>query len=123
MRNIRCSTFRTTKPVGDIPQPDYVNAALIGESEWHPECLLSLLHSIEMSLGRNRICEVRWGPRPIDLDLLMVGNMVVHSPSITLPHPEMTRRRFVLEPLAELAPSAVHPITGQTMSRLLEDVQ
>ncbi len=123
LHNIRCSSFRITEPVGDIPQPNYVNAVLMGESDWYPECILSLLHTIESTLGRNRAQEVRWGPRPIDLDLLMVGNIVLNSPSIQLPHPEMTQRQFVLEPLAELAPNAIHPTCGETMSKLLENTQ
>ncbi len=123
LHNIRCSSFRITQPVSDVPQPNYVNAVLIGESDWHPECILSLLHTIESALGRNRTQEVRWGPRPIDLDLLMVGNIVLDSPSIQLPHPEMAQRQFVLEPLAELAPNAIHPTSGETMSKLLENVQ
>ena len=123
LHNIRCSSFRTTQPVGDVAQPNYVNAALIGESHWHPECILSLLHTIEAQLGRNRAQEVRWGPRPIDMDLLMVGNIILNSPSIQLPHPEMTQRQFVLEPLAELAPNAIHPTSGKTIGKLLEDVQ
>ena len=122
-KNVRVSSFRVTKPVGDVAQSDYVNGVMAAESDWAPECLLALLHSVEASLGRNRAHEVHWGPRPIDLDLLMVGDRVIDSPSLTLPHPEMTHRRFVLEPLDELAPTAVHPLSGLCVHSLLEAAQ
>jgi 2-amino-4-hydroxy-6-hydroxymethyldihydropteridine diphosphokinase len=122
-RNVRVSNLRVTTPVGNIKQPNFVNAVVAAESDWSPECLLVLLHIIESSLGRDRTREVRWGPRSIDLDLLMVGDQVTDSPSLTLPHPEMTRRRFVLEPLVELAPEAIHPVNGLCVRALLESVQ
>lgn len=122
-QNVRVSKFRMTKPVGGIEQVDYVNGAVAAESDWAPECLLALLHIIESSLGRNREREVRWGPRSIDLDLLMVGDQIIDSPSLTLPHPEMIRRRFVLEPLVELAPETIHPVNGLCVRTLLESVQ
>ena len=122
-RHIRVSNLRVTAPVGNITQPDFVNAVVAAESDWSPECLLALLHIIEASLGRDRAREVRWGPRSIDLDLLMVGDQVIDSPSLTLPHPEMTRRPFVLEPLVELAPKTIHPVNGLCVRALLESVQ
>lgn len=106
--------------MGGVPQPEYLNAVVGARTTWTPHDLLALLQGIEARLGRERSREERWGPRPIDLDLLMVGDLVVESQTLTLPHPEMTRRRFVLEPLAELAPQAVHPTTGQTVLALLE---
>ena len=119
LRGIRVSMPRWTTPVGPVPQPDYLNAALIAETDWEPEPLLAFLHAVESSLGRHRDDEVRWGPRAIDLDLLLLGDLIRDTASLRLPHPEMTRRRFVLEPLADIAPGAIHPTSGKTVAELL----
>ena len=103
-----------------MEQDDFLNGAVAAESDWEPEELLQHLHALEAQLGLVRGTKVRWGPRPIDLDLLMVGDLVLDTPRLRLPHPELPKRRFVLEPLAELAPMAVHPATGQTMAQMLK---
>lgn len=104
-------------PVQD--QPRFLNGAVSARSHWSPQAILSLLHEIEGAQGRDRSTTTHWGPRPLDLDLLLVGDLVV-TEGMHLPHKELHRRRFVLEPLAELAPAAVHPVLRQTVQQLLE---
>lgn len=118
--NFRVSRLVWTEPVGPVSQARFLNGVVAATTEWEAECILALLHAIEGSLGRNRAKETRWGPRPIDLDLLMLGDVVLNTTSIHIPHPELGKRRFVLGPLAELAPQAVHPITLQSVSSMLE---
>jgi 2-amino-4-hydroxy-6-hydroxymethyldihydropteridine diphosphokinase len=96
-----------TDPVGGPEQPDYLNVVLRLETELAPHELLALAHHVEAELGRTR--EVRWGPRTIDVDLLLVGNAMLDDPSLTLPHPRMLERAFVLLPLLELDPDPVLP--------------
>jgi len=114
-QEIRVSKLRWTAPVGPAGQGEYLNGVVAAQSDWEPECLLALLHSIEAKLGRTRHGQ-RWGARRIDLDLLMVGDLIRRTASLTLPHPEMTERSFVMEPLAELAPDTRHPTDGRTMA-------
>lgn len=99
------SSIYTTKPVGGPEQPDYLNAVLIAESELPAADLLSLLHGIEKSLGRERI--EHWGPRTIDLDLIQYGSILSYAAELSLPHPRAHERRFVLEPWAEIEPDAL----------------
>lgn len=105
-----------TAPVGP-PQPRYLNAVLALETGLPPDALLRALRGIEADALRRR--EVRWGARTLDLDLLLHGDAVVATPSLVLPHPGLAARRFVLAPLAELAPSLVVPGTGATVAELL----
>jgi len=115
---IRASRVWDTAPLGP-PPPRYLNAVLELETTRTPESLLGLLRDVERAAGRTR--EVRWGPRTLDLDLLLVGDLVVHTPRLTLPHPELGRRRFVLAPLAELRQDMVVPGTDSAVGRLLEE--
>lgn len=110
------STLRETEPWGPVEQPPYLNGAVELETALGPRALLELLLDVERRLGRVRT--ERWGPRTIDLDLLLHGDGVVEEPGLTLPHPRLHERRFALEPLAELAPDAVVPGRG-TVSALL----
>ena len=103
------STLYSTKPVGGPPQPDYLNAVAIIDSELPAHDLLDLLHGIEKSMGRVRI--ERWGPRVIDLDLITYGDLQSDD-SLTLPHPRAHERRFVLEPWLEIDPDAYLPTHG-----------
>ncbi len=106
----QCSSFRCTDPVGGPEQPDFVNAVARFEVLSKPEAFLYQLLRTEASLGRKRICVD--GPRTLDLDLLMFGNHRLATSFLTLPHPRLTERRFVLEPLAELAPRLA--VNGKT---------
>ena len=107
-----------TAPVGPIAQPNFLNAAIVASSSRTPAEILSFLFGIEASLGRQRRTERRFGPRTLDLDLLMVGDCVMDTDYVVLPHPRLHERAFVLDPLCELAPTLHHPTLGLTMAEL-----
>jgi 2-amino-4-hydroxy-6-hydroxymethyldihydropteridine diphosphokinase len=113
------SSFYDTAPVGYTEQPNFLNAALLLETELEPLELMRALLAIERAMGRDRESSVAKGPRGIDLDLLLMGDGVCTSEELTLPHPAMAERRFVLEPLAEIAPQMVDPRSGRTVAELL----
>ena len=98
------SSFRETDPVGVVDQPRFVNAAAALETSLSPRELLERLLDVERSLGRDRAVEERWGPRTLDLDLLLYGGESIDEPGLEVPHPRLTERAFVLEPLLELDP-------------------
>jgi 2-amino-4-hydroxy-6-hydroxymethyldihydropteridine diphosphokinase len=116
---IAVSTYFQTKPVGGPEQPEYLNAVCILESDLPALELLSLLHGIEKSLGRERI--EHWGPRTIDLDLIQYGSSLSSADELTLPHPRAHERRFVLEPWAQIEPDAIL-LTHGRISDLLEQL-
>lgn len=115
------STFYDTEPVGYLEQPRFLNGALLLETDLEPLDLIRGLLAVEHGMGRERI--IAKGPRVIDLDLLLYGSVVMSTPELTLPHPEMHERRFVLEPLAEVAPEMVHPVLGRTVTEMLTSVK
>jgi 2-amino-4-hydroxy-6-hydroxymethyldihydropteridine diphosphokinase len=115
---VRASRVWDAAPVGP-PQPRYLNAVLELETTRTPRSLLGLLREVETAAGRTR--DVHWGARTLDLDLLLVGGLVVREPDLVVPHPAMEGRRFVLAPLAELHPELVVPGTGVSVGRLLEE--
>ena len=114
----RVSAVVETQPVGMTDQPRFLNAVAELETELPPDELLTRLLDVERGLGRVRV--ERWGPRSIDLDLLLYGDTQVRSESLSVPHPELHRRRFVLEGLAELCPDRSVPGLGRTVRELLE---
>ena len=110
---IRASSLYDTEPMGEIDQPDFLNAVAELDTGLAPRQLMWNLLLIEKRLGRVRTS--RWGPRIIDLDLLLAEDQVIDEPDLQLPHPELTRRSFVLVPLVELVPMLRHPLTGETL--------
>lgn len=112
-RVARVSSLYDTEPVGEVEQPNFLNAVAQLDTELTARQLLWNLQLVERRLGRVR--SQKWGPRTIDLDLLLFGPLVVDEPDLRVPHPELTRRAFVLVPLVELDPLLVHPVSGQTL--------
>ncbi len=106
-----------TEPVGP-PQGEYLNAAASLETTLPPRVLLEAFQAVERGLGRDRRREERWGPRTIDLDLLLDGESAFEEPGLTVPHPRLAERAFVLEPLAEIAPDARVPPAGRSVASL-----
>lgn len=103
-RVVARSAFHSTEPVGLLDQPRFLNAAVIVETGLSPHELLGTLLGIEAAFGRDRERTIRNGPRPLDLDLLVYDDLILTEPSLTLPHPRLHERAFVLVPLAEIAP-------------------
>jgi 2-amino-4-hydroxy-6-hydroxymethyldihydropteridine diphosphokinase len=114
------SSFRDTEPVGYTEQPRFLNAVARVETELAPRELLDLLLAVERELGRVREGSPRFGPRTIDLDLLLYGDEEIEEPGLTVPHPRLHERRFVLEPLVELDPDLVVPGRGAVSALLAE---
>ena len=112
------SSFYETQPVDLVDQPWFVNCVAALETELTPQQLMAAILRLEEDLGRRRLA--RKGPRTIDIDLLLAGDTVVDEPGLNVPHPAMQQRRFVLEPLAEIAPHAVHPVSHRTVRELLD---
>jgi len=107
-----------TKPYGNVEQDDFLNGAFLVETLYRPKELLAFLNRLEAEAGRERL--VHWGPRTLDLDLIFYEDCVMRTEELTVPHPDMHNREFVLRPVAQLVPQWVHPVFGESVSRLLE---
>jgi len=117
----RLSSVYETEPVGLRDQPWFLNLVCEGETSLSPIDLLDMLQAIEREMGRVRT--VRWGPRPIDVDILLYGDLILDSRRLTIPHRLMADRAFVLVPLVEIAPDAVHPGLKATARELLSRIE
>jgi len=117
---VAVSTLRETEPVGYLDQPSFLNGAAQVETDLPPRRLLERLLAIEARLGRVRGAGPRFGPRTIDLDLLLYGDETIGEPGLSIPHPRLAERRFALEPLAELAPELEIPGLGPVQALLAE---
>lgn len=117
----KVSSYLVTEPYGVTDQPDFLNACLKMRTLLYPEELLKELNRIEKEAGRERI--IHWGPRTLDLDILLYDDIVLEEDDLCIPHVEMHKRSFVLEPLAEIAPYKRHPVYGKTVREMLEEIQ
>ena len=118
----QASSLYFTQPVGNTDQPPFLNAVVALETELEPQELLSGLLEIERRFGRNRDTMPPKSARTLDLDLLLYDSRVIETSDLSLPHPELAERRFVLAPLAEIAPTLVHPGSGKSVSDLLAEL-
>ncbi len=118
---IRRSKTLETEPFGLVDQPDFLNLVLEIETDLTPKELLTLCLLTEQEMGRKR--EIKWGPRNIDIDILLYEDIVLNEKDLIIPHQYLTERDFVLIPLTELSPDIVHPITGKTMSEHLKELK
>ena len=121
IRVVRRSALYLTEPVDAPPQAWFLNAVVEVETRWMPLQLLKIIAAIERDFGRQRM--VARGPRTLDLDLLLFGTSIIDTPELQVPHPRLAERRFVLVPLAELAPALRHPTLGRSISELLAATQ
>ncbi|RLM19523.1 2-amino-4-hydroxy-6-hydroxymethyldihydropteridine diphosphokinase [Brenneria alni] len=119
-RLVCCSSFYRSRPLGPQDQPDYLNAVAELETDLSADRLLDHTQAIELEQGRVRKAH-RWGPRTLDLDILLFGNQIIHTQRLTVPHYDMKNREFMLYPLAEIAPELIFP-DGESLAHLLTNV-
>ncbi len=112
------SDYIVTAPVGYTSQDDFLNAAVYIRTVLAPDALLALIHEIEDMDGRTR--DIHWGPRTIDIDIILYDDMIMRTDNLTIPHPEAADREFVLKPLSQIAPDVIHPVIGQTVGEIYE---
>ncbi len=121
VRRVECSQVIETKPYGGVEQGDFYNGAIALETLLSPYELLDYLHQLEAAAGRER--KLRWGPRTLDLDILFYEDFISQDAVLTVPHPDMENRVFVLEPLNQLCPWYRHPVTGKSVRQMLEELK
>lgn len=117
----KCSSLYRTSPYGVTEQPDFLNACLTFDTFLEPEELLEFMQEIEAECGRER--KEHWGPRTLDLDLLFYGDRVIRTERLVVPHPQIAKRMFVMEPLKEIDPYLPHPLTGKTVEEMWEELK
>lgn len=115
--NVRASSLWSSAPIGP-PQRDFLNAAVLLGIDVHPLRLLAFTRSLEAAAGRDRTSEAHWGPRVLDIDLLLAEDIVIEGPELTLPHPRLHERQFALLPAAELAADWIHPRLQRSLAEL-----
>lgn len=121
----RCGNIKKLSPIyetaawGMTEQPDFLNMTLEVATTENPEELLTIVHTIESDLGRQR--EVKWGQRTLDIDILLFNNEIIRLPDLVIPHPYLQDRLFVLKPLSEIAPDYIHPVFHKSIAALLDD--
>ncbi|HVX48743.1 MAG TPA: 2-amino-4-hydroxy-6-hydroxymethyldihydropteridine diphosphokinase [Chitinophagaceae bacterium] len=116
---LKTSSFYQTAAWGFTEQPDFYNQVIALQTQLPPGTLMQTLLDIEQAMGRKR--DIKMGPRIIDIDILLIDDMVINTPMLTVPHPFLAERRFALAPLAEIAPAAAHPVLHKTVQQLLDD--
>lgn len=116
---LKVSDYIVTSPVGGLKQDDFLNAAVMIRTLLEPHMLLETIHSIEADDGRTR--EVHWGPRTIDIDIILYDELIIGDTDLIIPHPEAVNRGFVLQPLSQIAPNVVHPVYRKTVSQLYRE--
>lgn len=121
IRNVKCSDLIVTSPYGGVEQDDFLNGAVLLETLLSPMELLDYLHELEQEAGRER--KVHWGPRTLDLDVLLYEGYISDDAILTVPHPDMENREFVLKPLAQLSPYEMHPVLHKSVKQLLAELK
>lgn len=120
---VKSSSFYETEPWGNKNQNWFVNAAVALDTELSPVELLKLCQSVEMQLGRNRVNQEKWSERTIDIDILMYDNLIMSNDILSIPHPYMHKRAFVLVPMLEVKSDLVHPVFKKTISELYDELE
>ena len=117
----KISSFIETEPYGPVEQPDFLNGVIELETYLDPDEFLSVICDIENDAGRERI--IHWGPRTLDIDIILFDDMIINTDDLTIPHPEMHKRQFVLEPMIEIAPHIIHPVFKKSVATLFEELK
>ncbi len=120
-RNVKCSSFIQTEPYGNTDQDKFINCCVVLETLYTPHQLLKLTSQAEQNAGRVRT--VHWGPRTLDIDIILFDDIMMHDETLTIPHIDMANREFVLAPLCELDPYAFNPATGKTAAAMLAELK
>ncbi len=119
---VKVSKLYETDPVGGPPQDKFLDGAAEIRTKLTPHTLLALLKDVEKKVGRTP-SKIKWGPREIDIDILLYGDLVMDDPDLIIPHSQLHLRRFMVEPLSGIAPEALHPILKKTAAEILEDLE